>query len=93
MAISTIWRRSNVGKKKARPGYKLKIRWELLGLPSPELSESTTSIETMRKGVSSLARQGFEPGTRSRLTEQTVKGRRRSRKLGGSEVRRRGSTK
>jgi len=93
MAISTIWRRSNVGKKKARPGYKLKIRWELLGLSSPELSGSTTSIETIRKGGSSLASQGFEPGTSSRLTEHTVKGRGRSRKLGGSKVRRRGSTK
>ena len=92
MTTSSVWRHRNMGKKKARPAYKPKIRWELLGLSSPNHNELTTSIETIRKGVASLASQGFEPGTSSRLTEQRGKGRGRNRQLGGTPIRRRGAT-
>lgn len=92
MTIATVWRRRNMGKKKTRPAYKPKIRWELLGLSSPNSSEAATPIETIRKGVSSLASHGFEPGTNSRLTEQRGKGRGRNRQLGGDLIRRRGAT-
>jgi len=76
--MTTLLKRSRMGKKKVRQAYKPKIRWELLGLSSPEL-EPTTSIDTIRKGVSSLASQGFETGT-ARLTAGTAKGRGRTRK-------------
>jgi len=79
MTPSTLSKRSRIGKKKVRQAYKPKIRWELLGLASPEL-EPTTSIDTIRKGVSSLASQGFESGP-ARLQERTAKkGRSRTRK-------------
>jgi hypothetical protein len=92
MKISAVWKGNNVGKKKTRPAYKPKIRWELLGLSDPDLTESTTSIETIRKEVSSLASRGFGQGTRSRLTGQDTKVRGRNRPTSGSQVRRRGAT-
>jgi len=92
MKISSVGKRNNTEKKKARRAYKPKIRWELLGLSDPNLIASTTSIETIRKEVSSLASQGFGQGTNSRFTEQRAKGRGRNRKLDGSPVRRRGAT-
>ncbi|SLM46450.1 conserved protein of unknown function [Nitrospira japonica] len=83
---STLWKSNYMEKKKTRPSYKPKIRWELLGLPFPD-SGTTTPIETIRKGVSVLASQGFQPGT-SR-TEHTTRGRGHSRMVGGNNARRR----
>lgn len=81
MKISTVWKRNTVGKRKNRPAYKPKIRWELLGLSDPDLAEPATSIETIRREVSSLASRGFGQGTRSRSTVK-VEGRGRNRQTG-----------
>lgn len=55
------------GRKKARSTVRLKIRWELLGLPDPNLQETVLPIDRIRKEISSLASLGFGEGTRSRL--------------------------
>lgn len=47
------FKRNNSAKKKYRPTYRLKIRWELLGLGQPEYTKP--SIETIRSAVSTLA--------------------------------------
>jgi hypothetical protein len=67
MKISGGWRGGKPGKKRVRPSYKPKIRWELLGLLNPNIEETSTPIETIRREVSSLASRGFGQGTRSRL--------------------------
>ena len=92
MSISSVWKSNKAGKRKNRPVSKPKIRWELLGLSDPDLTKSGTSIETIRKEASSLARRGFGQGTRSRTTEQDGNGRGRSRQASARQVRWRGST-
>lgn len=92
MKISAVWKSNNPGKKKNRPTYKPKIRWELLGLSDPDLNQTTTSIDTIRKEVSSLASRGFGQGTRSRTNNGNSRTRGRSRQVGGAKVRRRGAT-
>jgi hypothetical protein len=66
MKISGGWRGGRPGKKRVRPSYKPKIRWELLGLSNPNIEEVSKPIETIRREVSSLASRGFGQGTRSR---------------------------
>jgi hypothetical protein len=73
MKISPLLKRRNTMKKKTRPAYRPKIRWELLGLSNPDMDDTETSIETIRKEVSSLATLGFALGTRSRSTNQGPK--------------------
>ncbi len=75
MKISPLLKRRNGMKKKTRPAYRPKIRWELLGLSNPDMDDTETSIETIRKEVSSLATLGFALGTRSRSTNQGTKSR------------------
>lgn len=53
-------------KRKRTPVRKLKIRWEVLGLSAPQESEESTSIESIRQAVSSLASRGLGQGVRSR---------------------------
>jgi hypothetical protein len=74
MKISTVWKRNTERKKKNRPAYKPKIRWELLGLSDPDVSEPATPIDTIRREVSSLASRGLGQATRARSTEQDAKG-------------------
>ncbi len=78
--------------KKYKRTYKPKIPWDLLGLSDPNLAETTTSIETIRKEVSLLANRGFGEETTLRSTAQKVKGRGQGRQTGGSQTRRRGAT-
>ncbi len=93
MGISTAWKSTKAGKKKTRPAYKPKIRWELLGLSDPEATESTPSIESIRKEVSSLASRGFGQGTRSRSTIiQETSARKVTRQTDGRSTGRRGAT-
>jgi len=92
MSIISVWRSKKAGKRKHRPVSRPKIRWELLGLSDPYLTKSRTSIEIIRKEVSSLARRGFGQGPRSRTTEQDGHGRGRSRQASAGQVRRRGAT-
>ena len=80
--------------KKYKRTYKPKIPWDLLGLSDPNLAETTTSIETIRKEVSLLANRGFGEETTLRTTAQNAKGRGQGRQTGGgSRTGRRGATK
>ena len=92
MKISGGWRGGKAGKKKVRPSYKPKIRWELLGLTDPSMDETATPIETIRREVSSLASRGFGQGTRSRLTGSDSKSASRTHLPGQGRTRRRGAT-
>lgn len=74
MKLATVWNRNAAKRKKNRPTSTSKIRWKLLGLSDPDLTEPT-SIETIRREVSWLASRGFEQGTKSRSSEQDAKGR------------------
>ncbi|SLM47446.1 conserved protein of unknown function [Nitrospira japonica] len=88
MKISPVWNRNAPKKKKTRSTSKPKIRWELLGLSDPAVTEPT-AIETIRRSVSSLASQGFGDETLLRSAEQEMKGRARTRRSGGKGVTRR----
>lgn len=48
---------NNSGKKKHKPSYRPKIRWELFGLPNSEPTKP--SIEAIRSEVSTLAVTGL----------------------------------
>ena len=54
-------------KRKRNPARKLKIRWELLGLSAPQEKGESTSIDSIRQAVSSMASRGLGQGTRSRM--------------------------
>jgi hypothetical protein len=92
MKLSGAWRSGKPGKKKTRPAYRPKIRWELLGLTNPDTDEPATSIETIRKEVSSLASRGFGQGTRSRSTNQGAKSHDKSPHAASRRPKRRGAT-
>lgn len=62
MNLASVWKSRKAGKK--RSAHKPKIRWELLGLTDPNSVENMSSIEAIRREVTSLARHGFGPDTR-----------------------------
>jgi hypothetical protein len=70
MNLSTAWNDRKAGKKKKRSVHKPKIRWELLGLSNPDLTDHSAPIETIRLGVSLLASHGIGPETRLRTAAQ-----------------------
>jgi hypothetical protein len=78
--------------KKNRRTSKPKIRWDVLGLSDPSLTESITSIETIRREVSLLASRGLGEESTIRSAAQDTKGRGRGRQPDGGRVRRRGAT-
>jgi hypothetical protein len=90
MKISSAWKRDGVKVKKNRGASKPKIRWDVLGLSDPNRSESTTSIETIRREVLSLASRGLGQDTISRSIVQDTKN--RSRQARGSQAGRRRAT-
>jgi len=92
MKISGGWRGGKPSKRRIRPSYKPKIRWELLGLSNPNVEEVSTPIDTIRREVSSLASRGFGQGTRSRLTTSDGNTASRIHQTGSSRPRRRGAT-
>ena len=51
--LSHGFKGSNSGKKKHKPSYRRKIRWEFFGLPNSEPTKP--SIEVIRSEVSTLA--------------------------------------
>ena len=73
MKLSTGWRADKTRKSRARATRKPKIRWEVLGLPSPLDTNLTTSMEDIRLQVSNMASRGFGQGTRSRTAEREAK--------------------
>ena len=73
MKLSTGWRADKTRKNRARATRKPKIRWEVLGLPNPLDTSLTTSMEDIRRQVSSMASRGFGLGTRSRTAEREAK--------------------
>lgn len=64
MDLASLWKSRRPGKKKSV--RKPKIRWELLGLTDPNSVDHTSSIETIRREVTSLAKHGLGPDTRLR---------------------------
>ncbi len=90
MKLSTGWRADKTRKNRARATRKPKIRWEVLGLPSPLDARLTTSMEDIRLQVSNMASRGFGQGTRSRTAEREAKT--TSHTPDSSSKRRRGAT-
>ena len=66
--LSHGFKGNNSGKKKHKPSYRPKIRWELFGLPNSEPTE--LSIEAIRSEVSMLAVTGL---ARERISEPKKK--------------------
>jgi len=75
MHFSTFWKVNKAGKKVRRSTGKPNIRWALLGLPDPRLAKLTSSIESIRSEVSSLAGRGMGQGVRARAAGQNIEGR------------------
>ena len=73
MKLSSGWRADKTRKNRARATRKPKIRWEVLGLPNPLDNSLRTSMEDIRRQVSSMASRGFGQGTRSRTAEREAK--------------------
>ena len=73
MKLSTGWRADKTRKNRARATRKPKIRWEVLGLPTPLDTSLTTSMDDIRRQVSNMASRGFGQGTRSRTAEREAK--------------------
>jgi hypothetical protein len=73
MKLSTGWRANKTRKNRAQATRRPKIRWEVLGLPHPLNPNLTTSMEDIRRQVSSMASRGFGQGTRSRTVEREAK--------------------
>lgn len=91
MKLSTGWRADKTRKNRARATRKPKIRWEVLGLPTPLDASLTTSMEDIRRQVSNMASRGFGQGTRSRTAEREAKTADHTSDTGSK--RRRGTTK
>jgi len=66
MNMSSVWGANKAARKRKRSVRKAKIRWDVLGLQDPALDGPTTSMEDIRRQVTSLASRGLGPGTRSR---------------------------
>jgi len=71
MNLTSVWKNRRTGKKTS--ARKPKIRWQLLGLTDPNSVDNTSSMETIRREVTSLARYSFGPNTRLRATAQESK--------------------
>jgi hypothetical protein len=67
--MNTSWgTRPSHRRKRAVP--RTKVRWEMLGLQSPERSSSAPSIEDIRRLITSAASQGLSPDTVSRSQQK-----------------------
>ncbi len=89
MDLASVWKSRKAGKKKS--AHKPKIRWELLGLTDPDSADNTSSIEAIRREVTSLARHGFGQDTHLRSPLQESKSLGRNHKSMGVRSRRRGA--
>lgn len=92
MNLSSAWKDRRAGKKKKKSVHKPKIRWQLLGLTDPDSVDTTSSIETIRREVSSLASHGFGSDTRLRSAAQASKSLGRNHSTGGTRPKRGGTT-
>ena len=91
MNLSSVWKSRKRAKKKTV--RKLKIRWQLLGLTDPNSVDNTSSIEMIRREVSSLARYSFGANTRLRSTPAESASLGRNHKSVGTRNRKRVATK
>jgi hypothetical protein len=73
MKLSTGWRANKTRRNRTQATRRPKIRWEVLGLPHPLNPNLTTSMEDIRRQVSSMASRGFGQGTRSRTAQREDK--------------------
>jgi len=71
MNLASVWKSRKAGKKKS--ARKPKIRWHLLGLTDPNSLDSTSTIEAIRREVSSLARHALDRIPACRSTAQESK--------------------
>jgi len=84
MNLSSVWKNRKRAKKTSI--RKPKIRWQLLGLTDPKSIDNTSSIETIRREVSSLARHSFGPNTHLRSMPEASKSvKTRSRRSSATE--------
>ncbi len=90
MNHTSVWKSRRTGKKKS--ARKPKIRWHLLGLTDPNSVDSTSSIEAIRREVTSLARYSFGEDTRIRSIVKESKSLDSRHKLVGARNKRRGAT-
>lgn len=91
MNLSSVWKDRRSGKNERKSVRKPKIRWQLLGLTDPNSVDKTSSIETIRREVSSLlGSHGFGSDSSSRSAAQESKSLGRNNKSG--PTRRRGAT-
>jgi hypothetical protein len=90
MNLSSVWKSRKRAKRTSV--RKPKIPWQLLGLTDPKSIDNTSSIETIRREVSSLARHSFGPNTRLRSTPQESKPLGRNHKSVETRSKRRGAT-
>jgi hypothetical protein len=70
MNFSTGWR---ARKTRTQAIRKPKVRWEVLGLPTPLDTSVTISMEDIRRQVSNLASRGLGEGTRSDPPKRAAK--------------------
>ena len=90
MNLFSFGKNRRVGKKKSV--RKPKIRWQVLGLPGPNSVDTTSSIETIRREVSSLASHGIGPDPRSRPVAPDSKSQGRNSRFGANRTGHRGAT-
>jgi hypothetical protein len=90
MNRTSVWKHGKAGKKKSI--NKSKIRWEALGLLDPKLVDTASSIETIRREVSSLASHGMRPDTHFRPVAPDSKSQGRNSRSGANRTGRRGAT-
>jgi hypothetical protein len=86
--MNTSWG-TKASHRRKRAIRRTKVRWDLLGLQDPERTPSTTSIEDIRRQITSAASQGLSPDTLSRSHQQD--GRPKPRSKASVSVRRRGA--
>ncbi len=67
--MNTSWG-TKASHRRKRAIRRTKVRWDLLGLQDPERTSSTTSIDDIRRQVTSAASQGLSPDTLSRSRQK-----------------------
>ncbi|HEX5646227.1 MAG TPA: hypothetical protein VFX56_04605 [Nitrospira sp.] len=76
-------------RRRTRAVLRTKVRWEKLGLHKPERSSSATSIEDLRRQITSAASQGLSSDTVSRSQQKA--GHSKSGSKGSVTTRKRGA--
>ena len=83
--LSDAFKRNDSAKRKHKRSYRMKIRWELFGLPNSQ--PTSPSIEAIRSAVSTLAVSRFarEPVPASKKNQTSKPSIRKRRSKAGAE--------